>query len=139
MILYADTSALVKLVLPEPGTEVVRAAIRDADWVASAAIGYVELRAAVAAAGRDHRVPQTELGRTRLVVDAIWAGVSEVLLDAALLQRAGDLAEQFRLRGYDAVHLAALEAVGDPTAVQLACWDQDLTRAAEELGYSHWR
>lgn len=40
------------------------------------------------------------------------------------------------LRGYDAVHLAALLQFGGPQEVIFACWDTELRRAAAELGYS---
>lgn len=49
-------------------------------------------------------------------------------MDTALAQRAGELAEQHGLRGYDAVHLAsALMLATDTTFVS---WDHDLQRAA---------
>lgn len=61
--------------------------------------------------------------------------MSEIVLDRPLLRDAGELAERLRLRGYDAVHLAALRQLGDPGTVTLATWDADLRRAARELGY----
>ena len=51
----------------------------------------------------------------------------------ALARRAGDLAEQHGLRGYDAVHLASAEAVADPDTVFVAA-DARLLDAAGALG-----
>jgi uncharacterized protein len=56
---------------------------------------------------------------------------SELLLvgiDTTLTRRAGDLAENLALRGYDAVHLASALALGDDTTV--VTWDEDLRRGA---------
>ena len=39
---------------------------------------------------------------------------------------AGDLAERHALRGYDAIHLAALLQAGGPAYGAFACWDGDL-------------
>ena len=53
-------------------------------------------------------------------------------VDVALADRAGDLAAEFGLRGYDAVHLASAMALGSQTT--LVTWDADLARAALQLG-----
>jgi predicted nucleic acid-binding protein len=53
-------------------------------------------------------------------------------IDAALARQAGQLAEEQRLRGYDAVHLATALAAG--TDITLISWDQDLRRAATLSG-----
>ena len=57
MIVYADTSALAKLLLDEPGTAEMQATRRDAEAMASVSIAYVELRGAMASAIRDRRIP----------------------------------------------------------------------------------
>ncbi|MBA2712474.1 MAG: type II toxin-antitoxin system VapC family toxin [Rubrobacteraceae bacterium] len=53
MILYLDTSALVKLYAEEPGTEEVRSAVSEARVVAVSEIGYVEARSALARKERE--------------------------------------------------------------------------------------
>ncbi len=53
MILYLDTSALVKLYAEEPGTEEVRRAVGEARVIAVAEIGYVEARSALARKERE--------------------------------------------------------------------------------------
>ncbi len=57
MIIYADTSALVKVLLEESGSPEMVRLLEMVDGVVSVAISYVELRAALAAAIRDGRVP----------------------------------------------------------------------------------
>jgi uncharacterized protein len=53
-------------------------------------------------------------------------------VDAQLARDAGELAERFSLRGYDAVHLASALSAGGP--VTLVTWDEDLKRAAARSG-----
>ncbi len=108
----------------------------DSEGLACAAIGYVELRAALAAAIRSGRLPSAQRDAALADLERVWAGVSEVALDRDLLAVAGDLTERMSLRGYDAVHLAALMAIGPASVVSLACWDIDLRRAASSLGYA---
>jgi predicted nucleic acid-binding protein len=136
LILYADTSALLKLILLEPGTAEMHESVRGADLVTAAAIGYPELRAALAAAFRGNRVPVADQPGRLQHLEQVWSQVVEIPLDRPLLRRAGYLAQDLALRGYDAVHLAALKRVGGIDEVTLACWDGDLRGAAERLGYS---
>jgi predicted nucleic acid-binding protein len=53
-------------------------------------------------------------------------------IDGPLARRAGELAEEHKLRGYDAVHLASALALGADTT--LVTWDEDLKRAAAQSG-----
>ena len=50
-----------------------------------------------------------------------------------MAQRAGALAGEHALRGADAVHLASLLALGDPTALFVA-WDRRLRTGALSVG-----
>jgi len=52
-----------------------------------------------------------------------------------LVRRAGALAELSSLRGYDAVHLAAAETLGDEEVI-LVAGDGPLCRGAQALGLS---
>ena len=61
------------------------------------------------------------------------AQVQRTVADDALLARAGDLAEEQALGGYDAVHLASAEAVGGADTVVLTA-DGKLRDAASRLG-----
>ena len=136
MILYADTSALFKLVVAEDGSQQMEQAWITADSVLAASIGYVELRSAVAAARRANRISSVDYQDRVAALDQVWNSVSEIAVDHALLRTAGDVAERMALRGYDAVHLAALLRTGIAGEVSLASWDMDLRRAAAQLGYS---
>lgn len=63
---------------------------------------------------------------------AICAELLLVSVDESLAQRAGELAEDLALRGYNAVHLATALALGDDTL--MVTWDAELSRAALHSG-----
>jgi uncharacterized protein len=136
VIVYADTSALAKLVIQEDGSLEMRSVQATTETLASAAIAYVELRAAAAAARRANRIPLDGRETAAGSVEKIWREIAPVPITDDLLKRAGDLAEEMHLRGYDAIHLAALLASGSSTDVSFACWDADLRNAGRSLGYA---
>lgn len=131
MITYVDTSTLLKLLVEEPGS--ARAAViwDSADVVAAARVAHVEARAALAAADRGRRLSPEQVRRTRTELVGLWQQFTIVEITEGLVDAAGDLAEQERLRGYDAIHLAAALQVG---ADLLTSADSDLCAAAGRRG-----
>ncbi len=128
---YFDTSALLKLLLAEPGSTTAHEAWRAALSVAAVSILYAEARAALASARRAGRLSVRAHAESTRDLRRLWAGLHVVVPDGPLCDRAGDLAERERLRGYDAVHLAAaLESGAD----LLVCGDGDLLEAALDTG-----
>lgn len=132
MITYFDTSILMKLVIDDEGyrPETERLWL-DSDYVVCAEIGYVEARAALAAARRNKRLDATALRTAKDQLELLWAQVSIVVVDAVLLRAAGDAAERDGLRGYDALHLSAA-ITGQATIVASA--DRQLVKAARRRG-----
>ncbi|MEJ7742112.1 MAG: type II toxin-antitoxin system VapC family toxin [Nocardioidaceae bacterium] len=133
--MYLDTSALVKLVFDEPGSELAAELWDRAEAAVSSQLIYPEARAAVAAAHRQGRVDGDTLRMAVDAVDALCAQLSIVGLDPDLAHSAGDLAETHGLRGYDAVHLATALGV-NAASLLVATWDRELARGAIEAGCS---
>jgi predicted nucleic acid-binding protein len=133
MIVYFDTSALVPVILAEPGTPTAQQLWDQADHVVSTRLVYVEARAALAQAHRLGRVTASQLRKLVVALDNLYGQLDRVDVDDRLVVRAGELAEAHELRGYDAVHLAALERVSGEQTV-LASGDRDLCTAAAALG-----
>jgi len=92
---------------------------------------YVEARAALAGAHRGGRIDTAGLRRAKSGLSALCAEVLTVEVGSDLLEAAGDLAERYALRGYDAVHLAGALLVG---AEVLASADVALCTAAMRSG-----
>jgi predicted nucleic acid-binding protein len=107
VILYLDTSALVKLYVEESGSDTIAAAVERAAAVATARITYAEARAAFARHARGGGLTPAELRRVVRHLDEEWGQYSLVEITDAVVRRAGALAERHKLRGYDAVQLAA--------------------------------
>lgn len=68
-----------------------------------------------------------------LVVEELYAELLIVGIDDELARSAGELAAQYGLRGYDAVHLASAISIEDPSLVTIT-WDEDLAKAALACG-----
>ena len=136
MILYLDTSALVKLYVQELGSDAVRSSVLGADVTATSIMSYAEARATFARLRREQRVNDDALALLKNQLLEDWPRYLVVATDESLIRRAGDLAEAFALRGYDSVQLAAAEYVRmhSDTPVTFACFDQRLSHAASVLG-----
>ena len=133
MIAYFDTSALIPLLIAEPGSAVAGRLWDTADRVVSARLVYPEARTALAMAHRQNRLTTRQHRAAKRELDDLHRQLDIVELDAALAASAGDLAETYGLRGYDAVHLAAALLVHDPDLV-LTAGDNDLLAAASDAG-----
>lgn len=107
MILYLDTSALVKLYVEEAGTGAVVTRVGEAEAVATVRVTYAEARAALARHRREGGLTSVGLRRAVRELDREWGLYNVVDLSDPLVRRAGTLAERHALRGYDAVQLAA--------------------------------
>lgn len=135
MIVYFDTSALSPLLLAEPGTALAQQLWDQADHVVSTRLVYAEARAALAEAHRLGRVTSSQLRKLVAGLDDLYGQLDRIDVDDPLVVRAGELAQTHELRGYDAVHLAALERVAGEQTV-LASGDRDLRTAAATLGFA---
>jgi predicted nucleic acid-binding protein len=133
VIAYFDTSALIPLVVEEPGSETAARLWDAADRVVTVRVAYVEGRAALAQARRLGRLSTRGLRTARAAFEDIWGQLDRVEVTDALTRRAGDVAEEFGLRGYDAIHLAASETAADPDLV-LVAGDGPLCDGAVGLG-----
>jgi len=138
MILYLDTSALVKLLVQEAHSERVREVAMRSSVIATHLITYAEACAAFALYARFRR-DKTLFQRLRRTLDRHWRQWDIVAADETLVRRAGELAGRYGLRGYDSVHLAAVEAVREASQgaeFLFGVFDADLAHAARLAGFS---
>lgn len=122
MACYVDTSALVKLVVEEPGTEALRAWLATDRSPVSCDLARTELLRIVRRAAPDRIV------RAREVLDAITL----VTVRTAIFEQAGRL-DPPALRTLDALHLAAALDLGDDLE-SIVTYDERLARAARANG-----
>jgi uncharacterized protein len=133
VIAYFDTSALIPLLVDEPGSERAARLWDVADNVVAVRLIYAEARAALAQAARTGRLSAADLITAIDGLEGLYANLDLLEVDEHLVRRAGELAQHQALRGYDAVHLAAAERVRDDATVVVA-GDRGLCTAAGSLG-----
>lgn len=118
--------------MEEDGSELA-AELWDAPFAAaSSLLVYPEGRAALAAARRGGRLAASGYRKAVEDFEAIYAELLMVGIDEVLSRRAGELADELGLRGYDAVHLSTALALGPETTC--ITWDVELNAAAHERG-----
>ena len=132
-IIYFDSSAFVKLLVEEEGSDLAAALWDGCDAAVTSRLAYPEVRAALAAAGRDHRLDRADQSRAEAAWEEYWASTRAVELTASVTTHAGELASAHALRGADAVHLASLLAVGAADTL-FAAWDRRLRAGAQSVG-----
>ncbi|WP_420436049.1 type II toxin-antitoxin system VapC family toxin [Candidatus Poriferisocius sp.] len=128
-VVYFDASALVKLVVEESGSDIAAVLWDGCDAAVSSRIAYPEVRAALAAAGRNHVLDEASLTKCEQDWEEFWAAIRPVELTYQVQMAAGLLAKRHSLRGADAVHLASALEMGLPDLV-VAVWDRRLYSGA---------
>lgn len=132
-VVYFDSSAFLKLLVEEEGSDLAAALWDGCDAAVSSRIAYPEVCAALAAAGRAERLDAAGRRRAEASWEDYWAAVRPVELTAAVTAHAGQLTGRHALRGADAIHLAGLLAVGGDATVFVA-WDRRLWTGAQAVG-----
>jgi predicted nucleic acid-binding protein len=140
VIVYADSTALAKRYIAEPGSREVEAVLRRADVVGTGPITRAEVSAALARAVRGEFL---ERSRGEAILRAFrrhWSELTTILLTEAVVAEADNLAWEQSLRGYDAVHLACALSWqrGLGATVTLATFDRELRQAAARVGMEAW-
>lgn len=136
MILFCDSSALVKLYLQEDDSGAVRSQAAASELLAVCRIAWVEVMSALARRARERPQDTAAIATARERFEADWPRYLCLELTQELAQLAGDYADMFALRAYDSVQLAAAELARRemPGELQFACFDARLIRAAKVLG-----
>jgi uncharacterized protein len=128
-LVYFDSSALVKLVVEEAGSDIAAVLWDGCAAALASRIAYPEVCAALAAAGRNRDLTDHALARARRAWGRYWEAIRPVEMDARIERSAGELASRHALRGADAVHLASAIAIDSPDVV-VAVWDRRLHAGA---------
>jgi predicted nucleic acid-binding protein len=140
MILYLDSSALVKRYLTEARSAEVERVIVTAEQIGTAIITRAEVSAAIAKAVRMKWVEREEALKSLTAFQAQWPSMFRLRLSELTVERADTLAWAHGLRGYDAVHVACAllwqESLSDP--ITFATFDEQQWDVAQKLGLAVW-
>ncbi|AKX95051.1 twitching motility protein PilT [Moorella thermoacetica] len=138
MISYLDTSALVKLYIYEEGTPEVKELAANSLIVATCKIAYAEARAALARGHRERALDDAVYTQAVTALKDDWRNYFAIEVSDALIDKAGELAERHQLRGFDAVHLAAVLMLKQQVKdnITVACWDKKFWQALKANNFT---
>jgi predicted nucleic acid-binding protein len=136
MIVFCDTSALIKRYIVEKGSEELNQVIDKATIVAVTRITWVEAQAAFARRTRETPQDADLIAQAITAFEADWSTYMIVEVNQPLVEQAGGYADVFSLRAYDSVQLASAALLQKKTemSVLFACYDARLCKAAQLLG-----
>ncbi len=136
MIVYLDTSSLVKLYVEEIDSEKIRNFSQNATAVSTSKIAYAEARAAFA---RKQKEEALSLKTLRKIVEDLnrdWESYFVIEITDGLIRFAGDIAEKYLLRGFDSIHLASAIHLKNRvnSDIHFSSYDTRLNQSAEKEG-----
>ena len=136
MILYLDTSALIKLYIEEPGSQEVKRVMKKARVVATSRVAYVEARAGIARKYREGELSKEEHDQMVKDLKQDWDNYFIVEVSESVAKLGGELTSKQPLRGFDAIHLASALLLRNRTRLDVSffCFDERLKDAAQAEG-----
>jgi predicted nucleic acid-binding protein len=135
VILFCDTSALIKLLVDEAQSDQMRQISSTVDAIGVCRISWAETMAALARRQREDPISNDDLDQAQQHLIQAWTTFAIVEVSQPLAETAGRFADVFALRGYDSVQLAAAHElhVNAEQTVLFACYDRRLNQAAQLL------
>ncbi len=135
MIVYFDTSALIKRYLAEADSDVIAELWANADRMASSQLLYAEMSATFARKRREQPAHSRLIDEAHRTFVADWITLERIPIDDEVNGRVDGLMTH-PLRGADAVHLASALRLRElaQDEVTFACADVALKAAAHAEG-----
>jgi predicted nucleic acid-binding protein len=133
MIVYLDTSSLVKLYVEEDESSKVDVLVKSSEVTATSLVAYAEARAAFARRFREKAFTTDEYNRLKEFFDKDWSRYFILNVTGDMIRLAGDLAEKHALRGFDSIHLASALTLRQELSspIVFSCFDDNLQKASE--------
>jgi len=128
--IYVDSSALLKIYLDEPETDVAEEVLTGNRWVTGRHT-LVEVRRNLQRALGDREL---DTARSRFARD--WEEIDAVDLGEAASELAAEMSERTGVRSLDALHLGAAGMAGAEDGLPIATFDHRLAEAARSLGWA---
>ncbi len=132
MILFCDTSALIKLDVEENYSYQMARLAEQASAIAVCRIAWVEAMAALSRRAREHPRDAPDIEVCKRNLRDAWSSFAVIEVGQSLVEAAGELADAFALRAYDSVQLASARVMkrGTLDDFLFACFDRRLQKAA---------
>ena len=138
MIVYLDTSSLVKLYVEETDSEKINSIANKAAVISTSKIAYAEARSAFARKQREGGFSVSILRKVVEDFNKDWESYFLIEVTDGLIRFAGDMAEKYLLRGFDSIHLASAVNLKNKINADtyFSSHDTRLNQAAEREGMS---
>jgi predicted nucleic acid-binding protein len=137
MIIYCDTSALVKRYFQEAGTESVQKIFERAKIITISQIGFIETISAFYRKQRSEPVSSRKFNSLIRNFKKDWESLHTIVLRDQIFVKAEQLIMKYFLRSYDAIHLTSAVIVQSELKTQLhfIASDIHLLKAAQSEGF----
>ncbi len=136
MILYLDTSDLVKLYAEEKNSDRIRKLVENCTVVATSIISYAEARAAFAKKFREKGFEEKAYRQIIKDLNRDWENYFILNISEDIVKSAGNLSEKHGLKGFDALHLSSALFLKKNSSLSIvfSCSDLRLKKAARSEG-----
>ena len=137
MILYLDTSALLKKYFQEVGSNEIIAKWQEATGIVTSSVAYAEALAAIHRKKRETKFDNDKLLKILDTFRCDWSSFIRVDVTDDLNQWIDKIVSRYPLRGFDAVHLASAIVVHDKLPDEeylFGCFGKKLLLAAHMAG-----
>ena len=136
MILYLDTSALVKRYFKEPFSDEVISKWTQSTEIVTSSVAYAETMAAFHRKKREGRLADNFIRESENLLRRDWQGFIRIEVNDELNKYIDHAVRNYPLRGFDAIHLASALAVFEHLSENFlfACFDTTLSRSAQAEG-----
>ena len=136
MILYLDTSALVKRYFREPYSDDVLSRWKSATQIVTSSVAYAETIASMYRKKRESDLADTLIRKITETFHQDWESFIRVEVNDKLNGYIDRVVEKYPLRGFDTIHLASAIVIHErlPEDFVFACFDDMLARAAQSEG-----
>ncbi len=136
MILYLDTSALLKKYYKEPGSTEVISRWKEATGIVTSSVAYAETMASFYRKKREVNIRGKLLGKILNSFQRDWTSFIRVEVTDDLNESIDKIVARYPLRGFDSIHLASALIIHQrvPEQFLFACFDRNLIQAAQVEG-----
>jgi len=107
VIVYFDSSSIVKWFFDEPNMDLARDIRDKANFLLTSIVSFPEVISAIHRAMREGRCSKSDMELVHTEFLRVWPGFQWVAVNERLIQGTGRLIFRYGLKGYDSIHLAS--------------------------------
>lgn len=133
MIVYLDTSALVKRYFLESHSDEILSLWKSALQIVTSSVAYAETIASLYRKKRETNLADTVIKKITDSFHQDWESFIRVEVNDQLNEYIDRVLERYPLRGFDAIHLSSAMLIHEklPENFLFACFDGRLSHAAQ--------